>query len=139
MGQVYYHTKYCKKDGRDHPKYMLIMALDHHEILYRVLTTSSTGRVETPACCHDDPYPSFYVGVIGPPLTKRSWIDLQQTMDADRQDFENAVSASTINFVLDIDTKLLLDIIDCTANAQDTSRRQSSRLADQAAELRKHS
>jgi hypothetical protein len=55
----------------------------------RVLTSRPHGRPVEPPCYHGDPYPGFYLGILGGPLQRGSWVDLRALDDVDANDANN--------------------------------------------------
>ena len=85
-GEIYKHAQFYPnaETGELLPKFFLVLALTPaDDIVARLLTSRPHGRRETPPCSHGDPYPSYYIGVIGAPLDKKSWLDLRKFDDLD--------------------------------------------------------
>lgn len=49
----------------------------------RLLTSRGNMRKETPPCSLENPYPGFFLGVIGDPLSLKTWVDLRWLADVD--------------------------------------------------------
>lgn len=90
----------------------------------RLLTSRPHGRPESPRCHHGHPYPSFYLGVIGGPLTAKSWLDLRGLPDVDAVEFANKQKRGQIVEVARISQAALVPLLECVANAEDTTRLQ---------------
>ena len=77
-GEIYHHSRfYFDCDGKPHGKYFLVLAIATGDIIFRPLT--SQPRPEIPECHHGLPYPSFYLGVPGGRLGKKSWLVLSKS------------------------------------------------------------
>jgi hypothetical protein len=68
-GQIFRHTRYYHDDAGWHTKYLLVLAADADNVVYRLLTSRAHARPENPPCYHGDPYPGFYLGLIGGSLS----------------------------------------------------------------------
>ncbi|CAE6971636.1 hypothetical protein R69608_07649 [Paraburkholderia nemoris] len=116
---------YQDDDGIWHPKYLLILAFTRGgDIVYRVLTSRSNGRPKRPACYQGDPYASFYLGVLGGPLCKDSWVDLQYADDYDGRSFTKAQSAGALKLVASLTPAILCPVLACAIGAADTTKAQ---------------
>lgn len=111
-------------------KYLLILAVAAGDVTFRLLTSQQKGRPEVPPCHHGDPFAGFYVGALGGPLTKPTWLDLDDTDDMDDLKFGHLVGTGKLSRVMDISPQLLCPALRCAANAPDTSRRQRARILD---------
>lgn len=129
-GEIWVHHRFYldNETGEWKPKFLLILANRGGDITYRLLTSRRNSRPSFPPCFHGDPYPGFFIGVVGGPLNKDSWVDLRECEDFDAQEFDRKVKASLVERVLNLDKATLCDILLCTANAQDTTRRQQNHL-----------
>ena len=47
------------------------------DLVGRDLTSRAHGRPVAPPCYHGDPYPGFYLGILGGQLQRESWLDLR--------------------------------------------------------------
>lgn len=116
-------------------KYMLIMAVEQGDITYRLLTSQQHGRPEEPPCFHHDPYNGFYLGVLGAPLVKQSWLDLSLTDDMDVVAFGRMERASRLTKIMDLHPSVFCPALRCTIGAGDTTNRQAKRIGDVVAKL----
>lgn len=116
-------------------KFLLVLATDQGDITYRLLTSQRYGRPTDPPCYHGSPYPGFYLGVLGGPLYKDSWLDLSVTDDMDSVQFGKLERVGRLSKQLDLSHALLCPALRCVANAQDTTQRQSRRILDVATKL----
>ncbi|MCB1782304.1 MAG: hypothetical protein KDJ34_19880 [Candidatus Competibacteraceae bacterium] len=133
VGQIYRHDKFYKNDtGQWQIKYLLILTVTlGGDVVFRLLTSRAHGRPESPPCYHGDPYPSFYLGYLGGELTAKSWLDLRQQADYDGVQF----SKEHLPCVATLSKEVLCCALDCTANADDTTRQQKRLIRDQRAAL----
>lgn len=125
-GQVYLHSRFYKDErGRPLPKYLVVLAIaPGGDIVFRLLTSQPHGRPENPRCYHGDPYPGFYLGVLGDPLILPTWIDLRKSDDYEETEFREDLNSGIISKVLVIPQDLFCDALTCAANAEDTTRQQ---------------
>lgn len=132
-GQIFRHPRYYHDETGWHTKYLLILASDSDNVVYRLLTSRAHARPETPPCYHGDPYPGFYLGLLGGALSAKSWLDLRRQDDYDYRQF----AADLAGGLLSPETRLphlqLCAALDCAANAEDTSRQQTRQMRDQRA------
>lgn len=99
------------------------------------MTSRAHGRPKTPPCFHGLPYPSFYLGHLGGPLTADSWLSLQQTEDYEGTAFVKDMRGGLIQLISTLPTSLLCPALDCVANADDTTRQQERCIRDVRAAL----
>jgi hypothetical protein len=126
-GRIYRHEQfYLDRDtGLLKTKYFLVLAVEASgDFVARLLTSRAYGRPEDPPCFHGTPYPGFFLGIPGQGLGVRTWLDLRPLEDFDRLDFQRLVARGLISEVLDLPTTILLDVLDCAARADDTTRNQ---------------
>lgn len=122
--------------GRPLPKYLLILAAPQKRDLVAVLLTSRPhGRREDPPCSHDAPYAGFFLGVLGHPLTEKSWVDLRGLLDLDERDFDRAIDDKIATLVSCLPITAFAAVLDCAARSDDTTRAQARMLRDVLAVL----
>ncbi len=134
-GQIYRHTRYYRDDAGWHTKYLLVLTADAYDVLYRLLTSRAHARPENPPCYHGDPYPGFYLGLIGGSLTAKSWLDLRLQEDYDHRQFAADHAAGWLKLETTLPPAQLCAALDCAASAEDTTRQQSRQIRDQRARL----
>jgi len=136
-GQIYRHTKwYQDSDGTWKSKYLLVLAKTRSgDIIFRLLTSQQNARPTAPACFHGDPYPGFYLGVLGGPLIKQSWLELCRRQDFDDLDFCTFIGSGVICLITTLAAPLLCNALECAAAADDTTNEQTRRMLDQRALL----
>lgn len=123
--------------GEIEAKYFLFLAtLPEGDIVARLLTSRRHGRPENPVCFHGHPYSSFYLGVLGSPLSAKSWLDLRYLEDFDGLEFKRRLQTGRIKLVMSISTAMLANALACAAGADDTSRSQERAIRDQLSRLR---
>jgi hypothetical protein len=119
------------------PKYVLVLAVGRAgDIVGRLLTSRSHGRPEQPPCYHGDPYPGYYLGVIGGPLAAKSWLDLRKLEDLDGFDVARKKGQGMATPTVVLERELFIDVLDCAARAEDTTVRQSRDMLDVLNRLR---
>jgi hypothetical protein len=122
--------------GELRSKYLLVLAIyPHGDLVARLLTSRRHGRPENPACFQGTPYPGFFLGVPGAPLTEPTWIDLRAFEDIDGLDMANRI-AHGATLTLSLPQRLLMDVMVCVAGADDTTRGQEEALRDALAKMR---
>lgn len=132
VGQVWlYHNYYPEPDNNQNflPKFIVILGIHADgDVVCRVLTSKSTGRNEAPSCFHGNPYPGFYIGIPEPKghLCKPTWLDLREHDDYDQGVFLDLVNRGELTFHINLDDNSLPQILDCAANADDTTKRQAN-------------
>lgn len=138
-GEVYRHEAFYLNDetGELEAKYFLLLApLPAGDLVARLLTSRQHGRPETPACFHGHPYSSFYLGVLGDPLSAKSWLDLRYLDDFDGVEFQRRLQTKRIRLIMTLSKAMFLAALDCAAGADDTSRSQERAIRDQLSRLR---
>ena len=137
-GDIYRHDRFYldTTDGEFKRKYVLILAAPKdRDIVARLLTSRAYGRREIPPCYHGDPYAGFFLGVLGDPLTTKSWVDLRGLDDLDIDEFGRAVRKGYVERVTALPRSVLLSVLDCAARAEDTTRQQELLMRDEIARL----
>lgn len=134
-GQVFRHTRYYHDANGWHTKYLLVLAADADNVVYRLLTSRAHARPEMPPCYHGDPYPGFYLGQLGGSLHAKSWLDLRRQDDYDYRLFVTDHAAGLLTQETALSQPLLCQALDCAANAEDTSNQQMRQMRDQRTRL----
>jgi hypothetical protein len=138
-GQVFRHERFylSRETGEFEAKYLLSLATTAGgDLVMRLLTSRAHGRPELPPCYHGMPYPSFYLGIPGKPLLKKSWLDLRGLPDFDPVEFGNKLKRGQIAAVHQIPLIMMLPVLECVANAEDTTRLQERSIRDALTQLR---
>jgi hypothetical protein len=133
-GCIYHHSRFYvdRQTGEFRGKYMLALALTNGgDLVIRLLTSRPHGRREIPPCCHGDPYPAFFFGVLGAPLYRPSWLDLRPLDDADPRDVARDEDAGLIGVVAALAPEVFRAALECAANADDTTRLQERAIRNQ--------
>jgi len=138
-GQIYRHSHfYMGDDGKPKPKFFLILAIARGgDVVARLLTSGSIGaaRPEQPACFHGDPYPGFFLGVLGGNLSTKSWLDLRGLDEFDADLLALNIRKDIIALEGTLAGTVFRDALLCAAAANDTSRRQEIAIRDEAAKI----
>lgn len=123
--------------GELKPKYFLVLAAPPRgDIVARLLTSRYASlRPEDPPCFHGDPYPGFYLGVLGASLGSKSWLDLRPFDDLDRWDFAKHEEAERLHEIMSLPMTRLPAAMECAAGADDTTRAQERLIRDALAAL----
>jgi len=138
-GSIYRHEAFYRsaETGRLEAKYLVLLAVTvGGDLVARLLTSRAHGRRERPPCYHGHPYPGFYLGVLGGALSMRSWVDLRYLDDFDAAEFRRGVDAKRLTSVGSVAARGLLELLDCVAGAEDTTRLQARAIRDALASLR---
>lgn len=138
-GEIYKHEAFYRdaESGQRLPKYLVILGRTAaKDIVARLLTSRTHGRPENPRCFHGVPYPSFYLGVLGDPLSAKSWVDLRALNDIDAVEFERRRTKGVITHVTSLAPQINIDLLDCAARADDTTRLQEKAILDELTLLR---
>ncbi len=134
LGQVYRDSAFYldAESGELKSKYFLVLAAPvKSDIVIRLLTSRYEGlRPEMPACFHGDPYPGYFLGILGHPLSRKSWLDLRKTSDLDPWDFARHLSDGRIQSICSLANSQLKPALDCAANADDTTKLQERWIRD---------
>ena len=136
-GQIYRHSRFYRNSaGFWQTKYLLVLAgTPGDDVIFRLLTSRAHGRPESPPCYHGDPYPGFYLGVLGGPLTTKSWLDLRGQDDYEGSAFATDCARGILKSVSSLLLAVLCQAMDCAANADDTTTQQERLLRDQRGRL----
>lgn len=126
-GRIFRHERfYLDRDtGLLRPKYFLVLAIESSgDCIVRLLTSRAHARPEEPPCFHGTPYPGYFLGIPGQGLEVRTWLDLRFLADFDGLDFRHVMARGVISMVLDLAMTTFVDVLDCVARADDTTRNQ---------------
>lgn len=137
-GEIHHHRHFYldRETGEFRGKFLLTLAtLPSGDLVARLLTSRPHGRPTSPPCYHGDPYPGFYLGVLGGPLRRESWLDLRGLNDFDADRVTREKSKGDLTFVMKLDSANLRQALDCAAAANDTTRLQERAMRDLAARL----
>lgn len=138
-GAIYRHEAFYRsaESGRLEPKFLVLLAvLPSKDLVARLLTSRFHGRPENPPCFHGRPYPSFYIDILGGPLRARSRVDLRYLDDFDVIEFKRRVNGGRIVPVTLLRREVLVELLDCVAAAEDTTRLQEQAIRDELTRLR---
>jgi hypothetical protein len=138
-GDIYRHEAFYRsaETGRLEPKYLVLLAaLASGDWVARLLTSRPHGRPEQPPCFHGRPYSSFCLGVIGGPLSAKSWVDLRYLEDFDEFEFRRRLKSNRIVPIISLSKDALVQVLDCAAAAEDTTRLQERAIRDALAKVR---
>jgi hypothetical protein len=138
-GAIYRHEAFYRnaESGRLEPKYLVLLAaLPSEDLVARLPTSRSHGRPEDPPCFHGRPYPSFYIGLLGGSLRAKSWVDLRYLDDFEGIGFKRRVNGGRIVPVTLMRRDVLVELLDCVAAAEDTTRLQEQAIRDELTRLR---
>jgi hypothetical protein len=138
-GAIYRHEAFYRSidTGRLEPKFLVLLAtLPSNDLVARLLTSRSHGRPEIPNCFQGRPYASYYIGVLGGPLHTKSWVDLRYLDDFDCIEFNRRLTGGRIHPVTSLRQEVLVQLLDCVAGAEDTTRLQERAIRDELARLR---
>lgn len=135
--QIFRHVRYYRNAAREwKSKYLLVLASSPSgDVIYRLLTSRAYGRPKTPPCFLGLPYPGFYLGYLGGPLTADSWLSLRQSDDYDERAFLTDMQSDAIQYIATLPMALLCPVLDCVARAEDTTRQQERCIRDVRANL----
>lgn len=136
-GDICRHERFYRdRQGNWQRKYLLVLAgTPSGDVIYRLLTSRAHGRPTAPPCFHGLPYPGFYLGVLGSPLTADSWLDLHHADDYDGADFVADLAAGRLQRICGLPVTTLCPALDCVAAADDTTRQQEACIRDARAGL----
>jgi hypothetical protein len=138
-GEVYKHENFYlnREMGELQVKFFMVLALTpSDDIISRLLTSRAHGRREAPPCFHGDPYPGYFLGVPGNPLKKKSWLDLRKFGDLDSSVIDRNVKKGLVTHVVTVAGQVLFDLMECAANAEDTTALQSRYILDALSRIR---
>jgi hypothetical protein len=126
-GRIFRHERFYldRETGLLKPKYFLILAVEASgDCIARLLTSRAHVRPREPRCFHGMPYPGYFLGIPGQGLEFPTWVDLRFLQDFDCLDFQRLVDSRVISEVFDLASETFVDLLDCAARADDTTRQQ---------------
>jgi hypothetical protein len=138
-GDIYRHDRfYCNPaTGEIRAKYLILLAPTRSgDWVARLLTSRQNMRPRDPPCFHGDPYPGYFLGVPGPPLTLETWVDLRKMNDVDSTDARSLLHQGILRQIGRLSGAQLSEVIKCAAGALDTTLGQERALRVQLAMLR---
>jgi hypothetical protein len=139
IGTIYRHAAFYihPETGEIKPKFLVALARNSAgDIVARLLTSRQHGRREHPPCFHGDPYPGYFLGIPGGRLTQKTWVDLRQLDDLDNDAVTRLLRKRVLTAEIGLPMELLLDLMECVAGAEDTTRLQEHSIRDELARLR---
>ena len=101
----------------------------------RLLTSRPRGRPTAPPCYQGDPYPGFYLGILGGQLQRESWLDLRALNDVDASDVDKERARGDLSLVMTLSTDIFRLALSCVASANDTTRLQERAIRDLMARM----
>lgn len=126
-GRIFRHERFYldREAGLLKPKYFVVLAIEASgDCVARLLTSRAHARPEDPPCFHGMPYPGYFLGVPGQGLGSRTWVDLRFLEDFDGLDFRQLMARGVMAEVQDLDRQTFIELLDCAARADDTTRHQ---------------
>jgi hypothetical protein len=138
-GEIYRHEDFYRdpRTGKLEPKYLLFLArMSSDDLVARLLTSRPHGRPESPPCFHGNPYPGFYLGYLGGALSAKSWVDLRKLDDIDFASATRRKNDGVMNRILTLDQARLIEVLQCVAGADDTTKLQEKSIRDLLATIR---
>lgn len=138
-GEIYRHDRLYidAATGEIRAKYMLMLAPTRAgDWVARLLTSRQNMRPRNPPCFHGDPYPGYFLGVPGGPLSFDTWVDLRGMQDVDADDVRTLLAKNCMHLILRLPRETLVGVLDCAAGAIDTTGQQERALRDALARLR---
>ncbi len=130
-GEIYRHSGFYvdRETGELRSKYLLLLAATRSaDWVARLLTSRENGRPRVPPCYHGDPYPGFFLGVLGHPLNVDSWVDLRYMQDIDSDKATARIADGVFVKVGSIGDDMLCRVLECVAAAPDTTIAQERAL-----------
>lgn len=127
VGRIYKHSAFYldRTTGLLKPKFLAVLAhTPGGDIVARLLTSRPHGRPEKPPCFQGDPYPGYFLGVLGDPLPVKSWLDLRHLDDLDPYAIEGDSKKGLLIEVTTLPEGVLRPLLECAASANDTTRLQ---------------
>lgn len=139
-GQVWKDDCYYfdPQTGECRRKYRLVLAVDpaSGDCITLVFTSRPNGLTEDPPCSLGPPRAGFYLGPLGGPLQKPTWLDFSSVHTLDRFDLGNHVrTGRTTLTTLRIPQDLFCAALRCALRCEDISLRELRWVGDTAAEL----
>lgn len=138
-GCIYRHDAFylSRANGKPRPKYLLVLAVSKGgDVVARLLTSRHAAqRPTSPPCFHGDPWPGFFLGVLGGNLVSSSWLDLRPLEDFRAEDFTVNLRLGTLRKVTELPARLLRSAMACVAAANDTTQQQAQDIHATLAEL----
>lgn len=138
VGEVYRHARFYRDvTGQLCAKYLLVLAMsDNDDVVTRLLTSRYEGiRPEQPPCHHGDPYPGYFLGILGGALNHKSWLDLRVFDDLDASELRRNLAEGVLTLTCRLAGRQLRAALECAAAAEDTTRFQERRIRDALARL----
>lgn len=138
-GEIYRHDQFYRDSttGELKPKYLVLLApTPSNDWVARLLTSRANMRLEMPRCSLQYPYPGYFLGVPGMALPLKTWVDLRWMPDSDSLDAERLVRLGILQMVMELPKHTMASLLECVANADDTTRQQEKALRDQLGVIR---
>lgn len=136
-GWIYHHSQFYRDQSRKiKGKFFVVLATStSDEVVARVLTSRSNGRIKDPPCFHGVPYPAYYIGDLDGVLKRETWVDLRAMDDLDASTLSALLADGIVEPLTNLPEEEFLNVLDCTASAEDTTRYQETLIRDLRAEI----
>ena len=136
-GSIYHHSQFYRdQSGQFKAKFFLVLAHStSDEIVARLLTSKPHGRRKNPPCFHGLPYPGYYLGNLNGVMRHETWVDLRALEDFDGKALAEFEAESIVEPITELTRDRFIDVLDCAASAEDTTRYQESLIRDLRAKI----
>lgn len=128
-GEIWRDSEYYPdaETGEFLPKFLLVVGVRpaDGDVVYKLLTSKAHGRPQEPTCFHGFPYPGYFLGILRTPLLPlNTWVDLRESEEYDRRDFDRFQQRGRLDYVHTLPQETFIDAARCVAGAPDTLKRQ---------------
>jgi hypothetical protein len=138
-GDIYRHERFYRDTvtGELKPKFLVFLApTAGDDWVVRLLTSQVNLRTEDPPCSLEYPRPGFYLGILGGPLPLKTWVDLRGLDDVDLLEVPRLIRLGIMTRISALPAHMLVPLLECAAQADDTTRYQERALRDLLARMR---
>lgn len=124
-GEIWRHEAYPTENGKDKPKFVLILGFASGDLVVRTLTSREHLRSKD-VCSHDPIKPHYALGILDPAvgLGMFSWLDLLGDDDIEQPTWDRLVRNETLGYVMTLPKDLMCPLLRCAFGARDTTKNQ---------------
>lgn len=123
LGQIWHNKNYYQTDdGQQMPKFEALLARGPGpgDLLTACFTSKPNGLPESPACFLGPPRAGYCVGLLGPPMTKMSWVDFNSVKYRDQYYTDKWFRAGVLTLTgLSLTPAVLRNVLECLSGSDD--------------------
>lgn len=136
VGEVLHDPAFVFRDGETGNKLLVVLAIEGGICLVARTTSQPQRKSRSYGCHHEDAQPNFYLPLEARIFPKDTWLCLDYLTELQADAMQASVNAGQIKSRTRITPGVLREMLDCAANADDTSQTQALMLRKALGALR---